>query len=336
MTRKTVVFAFDPARYDPGLGAHDLARLAAVADILDPLPLRTYADERALRLLAQADILVTGWEAPLLDAAALARAPRLALVAHLAATVKRYIADDVWHRGIHVTAAVNAVALPVVEFTVAAIVFAAKKAFARAQHYRKHRTIELPPPARLDRGLLGQTIGVIGASRVGLPVIQRLQPLAIEVLVYDPFFSREHAAALGAEKIEALDDLLSRSTIVSVHAPVTRDTIGMLDARRLALMQDGATLINTARGVLIDHAALVRELRSGRISAMLDVTDPEPLPPDSPLFDLENVFLTPHIAGPMGRERERMLTAIVTDIERFIAGRPLLGTVPFESLAKIG
>lgn len=336
MARKTLVFAFDPDRYRDGLNPLDLARLGAVVDVLDPAPLRRFDDGRALRLLGQADILVTGWEAPLLDAAALAHAPRLRLVAHLAATVKRYLAPDVWERGIQVTAAVNAVALPVVEFTVAAIVFAGKRALARAQRYAARRVIEAPGQDPLDAGLLGQTVGLIGASRVGLPVMERLQAFGVEVLVYDPFFSREHTAALGAEKVEVLDDLLVRSDIVSVHAPITAQTIGMLDARRLALLRDGATLINTARGVLIDSAALTAELVSGRICAMLDVTHPEPLPPDSPLFDLPNVLLTPHIAGPMGRERERMLTAIVTDIERFVAGKPLLGGVSLESLTHIG
>ncbi len=336
MARKTLVFAFDPGRYRDGLNPLDLARLGAVVDVADPEPLQSYDDQRARHLLNQADILVTGWEAPLLDAAALVHAPRLQLVAHLAATVKRYVAADVWHRGIRVTAAVNAVALPVVEFTLAAIVFAAKRALARAQRYAARRTIDPLERDALDVGLLGQTVGLIGASRVGLPVMERLQALDVEVLLFDPFFSREHAASLGAEKVEALDDLLVRSDIVSVHAPITAQTVGMLDARRLALLRDGSTLINTARGVLIDHVALTRELVSGRISAMLDVTHPEPLPPDSPLFELPNVLLTPHIAGPMGRERERMLTAIVTDIERFVAGKPLLGEVSFQSLTHIG
>ncbi|MBS7706825.1 hydroxyacid dehydrogenase [Chelatococcus asaccharovorans] len=336
LARPTLAFAFDPERYDGALDSHDLGRLASIADILDDAPMQTYRDARAERLLAQADILVTGWRAPLLDTAALAQAPRLRLVGHLAATVKQFLPEEVWERGIQVTAAVNAVALPVVEFTLAAITFAGKRAFAQSQRYRQHREIAYSGRTTHDCGLLGKTVGIVGASRVGLRVLERLQAYDVEVLVYDPFLAREHAIALGAEKVDSLDDMIGRCDILSVHAPITDETINMLDARRLALLKDGATLINTARGILIDHAALVRELVSGRICASLDVTHPEPLPPDSPLFDLPNVFLTPHIAGPQGSERKRMLTAIVNDIERYVAGKPLLGQIARASLARIG
>ncbi|CAH1648680.1 hydroxyacid dehydrogenase [Chelatococcus asaccharovorans] len=334
--RPTLAFAFDPERYDGALDSHDLARLASIADILDDAPMQTYRDARAERLLAQADILVTGWRAPLLDTAALAQAPRLRLVGHLAATVKQFLPVEVWERGIQVTAAVNAVALPVVEFTLAAITFAGKRAFAQSQRYRQHREIAYSGRTTHDCGLLGKTVGILGASRVGLRVLERLQAYDVEVLLYDPFLAREHAIALGAEKVDDLDDMIRRCDILSVHAPITDETVNMLDARRLALLKDGATLINTARGILIDHAALVRELVSGRICASLDVTHPEPLLPDSPLFDLPNVFLTPHIAGPQGSERQRMLTAIVNDIERYVAGKPLLGQIARASLARIG
>ena len=336
LARPTLAFAFDPERYEGALDSHDLARLASIADILDDEPMQTYRDARADRLLARADILVTGWRAPLLDTAALAQASRLKLVGHLAATVKQFLPEEVWHRGIQVTAAVNAVALPVVEFTLAAITFAGKRAFAQSQRYQQHREIAYSGRTTHDCGLLGKTVGIVGASRVGLRVIERLQAYDVEVLVYDPFLAREHAIALGAEKVDGLDDMIGRCDILSVHAPITDETVNMLDARRLTLLRDGATLINTARGVLIDHGALVRELVSGRISASLDVTHPEPLPPDSPLFDLPNVFLTPHIAGPQGSERKRMLTAIVNDIERYVAGKPLLGQIARASLARIG
>ncbi|CAH1648442.1 MULTISPECIES: hydroxyacid dehydrogenase [unclassified Chelatococcus] len=334
--RPTLAFAFDPERYAGALDSRDLARLATIADVLDDEPMQTYHDARAARLLAEADILVTGWRAPLLDTTALAMAPRLKLVGHLAATVKQFLSEDVWHRGISVTAAVNAVALPVVEFTLASIVFAAKRAFTQSQQYRQHREISYGGRTTHDCGLLGKTVGILGASRVGMRVIERLRDYDLEVLVYDPYLAREHAIALGAEKVDNLDDMIGRCDILSVHAPITDETINILDARRLALLQNGATLINTARGVLIDHAALVKELLSGRISASLDVTYPEPLPKDSPLFDLPNVFLTPHIAGPQGSERRRMLTAIINDIERYVAGKPLLGDIAMTSLARIG
>ena len=97
----------------------------------------------------------------------------------------------------------------------------------------------------------------------------------------------------------------------------------MIDAAMLALLRDGTTLINTARGSLIDQAALEAELLTGRIDAVIDVTDPEPLPPDSRLYELPNLFLTPHVAGALGLERQRLGTLITDEIERFVRGEPL-------------
>ena len=142
----------------------------------------------------------------------------------------------------------------------------------------------------------------------------------------------ETAAMLRAVGFDSLDELMAESDVVSLHAPALDSTTHMIDAGRLALMRDGATLINTARGALVDENALVRELVSGRISAVIDVTTPEVLPADSPLYGLPNVLLTPHIAGALGNERSRLGATVVAEIERFIAGLPLSHGVAPETL----
>jgi phosphoglycerate dehydrogenase-like enzyme len=109
----------------------------------------------------------------------------------------------------------------------------------------------------------------------------------------------------------------------------------MIGARQLKLMQDGATFINTARGALVDEAALVAELQTGRIFAVIDVTDPEIPPADSPLFTLPNVFLTPHVAGAIGTERLRLGLMAVEEIERFVRGEPMLYEVQPELLERL-
>jgi phosphoglycerate dehydrogenase-like enzyme len=109
----------------------------------------------------------------------------------------------------------------------------------------------------------------------------------------------------------------------------------MIDARRLRLMRDGATLINTARGRLVDHAALEAELVTGRINAVIDVTEPEILPRTSPLYDLPNVLLTPHIAGALGIERERLGALIVVELERYVRGEPLQHAIEPRALERI-
>ena len=151
--------------------------------------------------------------------------------------------------------------------------------------------------------------------------------------LYDPFVSAHEARGLGVEKAE-LEPLLAWSDLVSIHAPSLPETRHLLDARRLGLLRDGAVLINTARGALIDQQALIGELETGRISAVLDVTDPDVLPEDSPLYALPNVLLTPHIAGALGNERQRFGRLVTNEIERFIRGEPLQHAIDAAGLAR--
>ncbi len=174
-------------------------------------------------------------------------------------------------------------------------------------------------------------MGIIGASRIGRRVIELLRPFDLDVLLYDPYAAPQEAAALGVEPV-SLDDLCARSSVVSVHAPQLPATHHMISTRQLAAMPAGATLINTARGSLVDENALLPELASGRLNAVLDVTDPELPPPDSPLYDLPNVLLTPHIAGSLGGELHRMADQALDELERYAQGLPFADPVRPESL----
>ena len=156
-------------------------------------------------------------------------------------------------------------------------------------------------------------------------MIELLEPFDFEILVSDPY----------VEGAVALDDLLAVSDIVSLHAPSLPSTRHMLDARRLALLRDGATLINTARGALIDQDALVAELVSGRIDAVIDVTEPEVLPADSPLYDLPNVVLTPHIAGALGDEVRRLGDSALAELARYARGEPFAHPVTRADLDRV-
>ena len=180
-----------------------------------------------------------------------------------------------------------------------------------------------------------RSVGLVGASRIGRRVISLLRPFDLEVLVSDPYLKPGEAAGLGAQLVELveLDDLARRSDIVSLRAPEIASTYRMINARRLSRMRDGATLLNTARGALVDTGALVAELRTGRIQAILDVTDPEPLAPDSPLYTLPNVVLTPHLAGAAGNELYRLGSWAFEELARWAAGEPFLSPVRLSDLA---
>jgi phosphoglycerate dehydrogenase-like enzyme len=207
----------------------------------------------------------------------------------------------------------------VAEFALAASLFANKDVFRMHERYQRRRSSLFSP---LDVGNRGKVVGLVGASRVGRKLIELLAPFELEVIVYDPYLDREGAQALGVELV-GLDELLARSDVVSLHAPPLFETIHMIGSAELARMRDGATLVNTARGSLVDPDALAAELQSGRLNGVLDVTDPEPLPEDSPLFELPNVFLTPHVSGAAGNEMVRLAELAVDEIERWARGEPL-------------
>jgi phosphoglycerate dehydrogenase-like enzyme len=162
----------------------------------------------------------------------------------------------------------------------------------------------------------------LGAGYTGRALIRLLRALDCEVWAYDPYLDDTRAAELGVEKHD-LDDLLSNCPIVSCQLPTTEETHHMIGGRELALLQDGAILTNTARAWVMDQDALLAELQTGRIQAALDVFDPEPLPLDSPFRDLENVILTPHVAGASIQARHLQGQVMVAEIRRFLAGEPL-------------
>jgi len=299
------------------------ARLRAVADVSRAIPGDTSA--------AGIEVLLTGWGSPRVDAAALASMPRLRAIVHSAGSVRPVVGPEVFEHGIVVSSAADSNAIPVAEFTLAAVIFAAKRVTRMADGYRRHQAGWGQWPAAGFTGTNGITVGVVGASRIGRRVIALLlSVLDVRVLVSDPY-----ASGVPGASLVSLDEVVRASDIVTLHAPALPATRHMIDAARLAAMRDGSVLINTARGSLVDTAALTAELVSGRLDAVLDVTDPEPLPDDSPLFGLPNVLLTPHVAGAMGNEVARLGEAAVAEIERLAAGQPLAHPIVLADLERI-
>lgn len=327
------VFAMDPVHLPLLFPPPLMARLTRAADIDAGLVVRDFADPAAAGALARAQVLITGWGCPRLDAGVLAAAPELRAVLHAAGSIRSLVGEALWQRGVTVSSAVTGNAVPVAEYTLAMILLVGKDTFEHRERYRRTHTC----PALAETaatGNLGRRVGVIGASRVGRRLMELLRPFDLTVLLHDPYVSPAEAAALGAELL-SLEDLLQRSDIVSLHAPDIPQTQHMLDRDRLALVPDGGVLINTARGALVDHEALTEELVSGRLRAVLDVTEPEPLPAGSPLYRLPNVFLTPHIAGSLGNELERLGAIVVAELERLAAGLPPLHEVRHADLARV-
>ena len=300
--------------------------LDGLAEGIEVLPdvITDFTDPAVHATMAAVDVLLTSWGGPRIDAAAVQLMPRLGAVVHAAGSVKAMVGDAVWERDIPVCSMAGLNAVPVAEYTVAMILLENKRVLPAIEEFRR---LGKSPGAPASVGNYRKRIGLVSASMVGRRTAELLRPYDFEVVMADPFCSAEEIAALGATKVE-LEELFSSCDVVSLHVPLLPETIGMIDSGLLSLLPDGSTFINTARGKIVDHDALMKELSGGRIRAVLDVTEPEPLPTDSPLWRMPNVVLTPHLAGSQGTELARMADGAVSEINRFVAGERLLFRVP--------
>ena len=330
--RPTLLLSMGPGIAERLLAERHHTRLAALARTDHRLVAHDFADPapEVAAALAEAEVLLTCWGAPPVTAAVLSAAPGCARSSTRPDRSNTMSPRRVGPRGITVTSAAAANALPVAEYTLARSCSPTSRCCTCATPTAPSRS------ARLARQLAGagnyrRTVGIIGASRIGRRVIELLRPFDLRVLLHDPYVDAAEAAALGVGLVP-LDVLCADSDIVSVHAPELPATRHLLGPRELARMPDGATLINTSRGSLVDESALLPELVSGRLNAVLDVTDPEVPPAASPLYDLPNVLLTPHIAGSLGTELHRMTDQALDELERYASGLPFAHPVLPESL----
>ncbi|HEX8870668.1 MAG TPA: hydroxyacid dehydrogenase [Lentzea sp.] len=305
------------------------ARRAVLAPVLDQL--EAICDfgpvTQNLAELPDVDLLVTGWGCPPITREVLEGLPSLKAIVHTAGSVKGFVTDACWDRGIVVSSAASANALPVAEYTVAMILLSGKRVLERARDYKSAQRIdhyEIPPTV----GNYGATVGILSASMIGRRVIELLRPHDFRVLVHDPFVTEVD----GAESV-SLTDLFRRSDVVSVHTPLLPETRRLVSGELLGLLRDDAVLINTARGAVLDQDALAGEI--GRIRAVLDVTDPEVLPPDHPLWRSENVLITPHLAGSQGNEWGRLAHHAVEEVRRWVNGEPFQTPVLAERRERI-
>lgn len=333
MHRPEVLLVMRPDTFRLQFGLPEMRRLRELAELGDPVWADSLDTPRVRARMAETEVMLTSWGCPALTPERLRAAPKLRAVLHCAGSVRTLVSDEIWRRGILVTSAAEANATPVAEYTLAAIIFAGKKAHVLAAQSRIRPADWHAVQRREDLSNFGRTVGLVGFSRTGRQVLRRLRMLdTAGVLVSDPHADPDAVSAAGG-RLVGLDELLAGSDIVSLHLPALPQTRHVIGARELALLPDGATLVNTARGSVVDTAALERECVTGRISAILDVTEPEPLPPGSRLASLPNVMITPHIAGSLGSETRRMSRQALDELERYIRGECAIDAVTSQSLA---
>lgn len=281
------------------------------------------------------DIILASWGTPKFDSELLEAMPSLKMVAYAAGTIKKIVSDEFWSKDIKITSSAAANAIAVAEYTVASMVFLTKNIRHAAEKYQNDNKDVFLQLRDSPVGFNGLNIGLVSASYVGREVIRLLHSYNIQIAVYDPYLNEYEANKLGVSKME-LNQMMSWADIVSVHAPKLPETQNLIGREQLELMKDGSFFINTSRGTIVDYDALVEISPQKHIEVIIDVTDPnEPLPASSPLRQLSNVLITPHIAGSRGNEQQLMGTLAVEEIKRFVSGQPLHYQVRQEDLPRI-
>lgn len=323
------LYILDTASYELIYGEPERAEIAQLVEIYAPQQTKESVEENP-SILREAEVILSGWGAPLMDERFLAAAPKLKAVFYGAGSIRGVVSEAFWERGILITSAWAANAEPVAEYTLAQVFMCLKRVWQYARDTRAERRFlrHLKVP-----GGYGSTVGVIALGMVGRRVCELLKPFDLKILAYDPFVSPEEAEKLGVELV-SLEEIFQRADVVSLHAPWLKETEGMITGAHFLSMKPGASFINTARGAIVREKEMIEALQARPdLFAVLDVTYPEPPSPDSPLYTLPNVVLTPHIAGSMDGECRRMGRYMVEELRRYVNGEPLRWRITRERAA---
>ncbi|WP_166350588.1 hydroxyacid dehydrogenase [Phytoactinopolyspora limicola] len=285
---------------------------------------------------SRADILVTSWSTQPFPPQTL-NGDRLRLTVHAAGSVRGLFPRAAIENGLVLAqGGAAAMAEAVAEMSVALSLTILRNVHTHDRGMQNSRDWAAAGNGILGGSVAAQRIGIVGLSRVGRHYARLMKGLgASRLAAYDPYAVADPGDDLDIQLVD-LDELFATSDVVCICAPATPETRGLVGARQLARLPDGAVLINAARSVIVDESALVSELVSGRIRAGLDVFDDEPLPAESPLFGLPNVVLTPHVAGGTVQARAGQGRTVVEEIGRFLREEPLRHQVTAEIYDRLG
>ncbi|MDL2318421.1 hydroxyacid dehydrogenase [Eubacteriales bacterium OttesenSCG-928-A19] len=276
----------------------DLDFLGSFAEVnsIDALP-ETISTEFMTEQLQGAQACITCWRTPSFTEEMLAQTPELRLIAHAAGAVRSLVPASFWTSGKHITSNAPVIAEDVSQTVLALVLTSLKQMWAFSKYTAAGGWGGGEKGSFTTKRLDELNVGIVGCSLVGKEVIKILRPYRCNLSVWDPYLSPMEAEMLDVKQIASIDELISTSDVLTLHAPANPDCRHLLNANNIPLIRDGALVINTARGMLIDEAPFIKELQKNRFFACLDVTDPEPPADDHPFLRMENVILTPHIAG---------------------------------------
>lgn len=321
----TMLVAIRPALYHELISPEMDAQLRQLGTLIFQESEDNLTSTELAQIIAGCDAVITGWGTPSFTDAVLANADQLKLIVHSAGSIKNLLPPPVFEKGIRVSHVAAAMAPAVAELTLLLIMLSLRQIHRIDNAMKHHTPWDVAKKMGMSHEIREKRIGIVGAGYTGKYVIQTLKPFETDLWVYDPYLSEEEAVALGVKKVN-LEKLLRECPIVTLQAPSTDATYRMIGAEQFSWLQDGAIFINTARSHLVDESALLAELKSGRISAALDVFEQEPLPENSPFRTLDNVIITPHIAATTYQTRQRQGQIATDEILRFFTD----GTLRYE------
>ena len=331
MKPKTL-YILNESSFEKIYGPEEQAAIAEMCDVFAPVQTRQSIAENPA-ILKDVEFIFSGWGGPLFDKAFLDNAPNLRAVFYGAGSIRAMMTPEFWARNITITSSWCANAVPVSEVTLAEILLSLKLAWRRIFTIKREKSYA---NARYDcPGIYKSTVALISLGMIGRKVAKLLQAFDLKVIAYDPFAKQADAEELGVELV-SLADAFKRADVVSLHTPWLKETEKMITEAHLRSMKQNATFINTSRGAIVDEPALYKVLADRPdLTAVLDVTYPEPPPADSPLYTLENVVLTPHIAGSLSGECRRMGQYAIDECRRYLKGEKLLYKVTQEMAEKM-
>ncbi|MBT4126330.1 MAG: hydroxyacid dehydrogenase [Chloroflexi bacterium] len=313
-----------------GLGRRE--RIEGLVDLYPTIITGANFDQHA-SALADVEVIFATWGIPRFDDHHFAVMPNLKAVFYAAGNVKSFAAPLI-ERNVLLVGAWDINAIPVAEMCLSQVLLSLRGYFRATRNYAEIKTHEAKNFPR--SGVFGETVGLIGLGKIGTRLRNLLEAFPVKVIAHDPFLTDQRAAELNVERV-SLDEIFERSLVVSNHIPDLESTVGVLNRSHFDKMREGATFINSGRGAQVVESDLISVLEArSDLTALLDVTLPEPPSSDSPLWSLLNVVISPHIGGTVGDEVVRMADCMIEEFELWRSGKPLNYEITAEVLATMG
>jgi phosphoglycerate dehydrogenase-like enzyme len=328
---KVIILCDSPENTARVYGEGRLARLKTLANV-HPRIISKADFDQVLSVIKDSEYIFSTWGMPVLTPVQIKQMKKLKAVFYAAGSV-RYFAEPFLKAGVKVISAWTQNAVPTATFAFAQVILSCKGYFRNSRDYKESKTGVW---SIVKDGIYGTKIGIIGAGQVGRRLVDMLRPYGVEVCISDPYLTAKQAIQIGARKV-GLKQLFNECQIISNHMPDIEETKGSLGKAMFASMQKNATFINTGRGAQVKENDLISVFKKRKdLTALLDVTFPEPPDKSSELFNLPNVIVSPHIAGAYGKEQLQLADYVMDEFEDMLNGKPLKNEIKAAMLKNMG